>query len=180
MPIGWAIAIVVLWVAVLALVVVVLGVLRQVTPILERAAAYQGALSPASEGPQVGEQVPHFSARDTDGEFVGNEELRGRPVLLLFLSAGCAPCEQLATGMRRADLDALAKQLIIVTTRDVPRILGIPAGLRVVIESANEITDPLSVMGLPFAVAVDADGIVRAAEVPETVGHLEKLSAVVS
>ena len=39
MPIGWAIVIVVQWVAIAALTIVVLGVLRQMASLLERAAA---------------------------------------------------------------------------------------------------------------------------------------------
>jgi methylamine dehydrogenase accessory protein MauD len=165
----------------LALAVVVLGILRQITPVLERAAAQMAALGPGHEGPPVGEQVPEFAARDTDGQLVSDQELRGRPFVLLFLSAGCGPCERLAAEIRRADLGALASQLIIiVTSPDAPRVLGIPAGLRIVTESSNEITNPLDIQGLPFAVAVDPGGTVQAAEVPSTVKHLDRLAAVLA
>ena len=180
MPVGWAIAIVALWAATLALAVVVLGILRQVTPALERAATLLAGLGPGHEGPSVGEQVPEFAARDTDGELVSDQELRSRPYVLLFLSSGCGPCQQLAGEIRRADLGALPSQLIIVTTPDAPQALGLPAGLRVVTESSNEITGPLNIQGLPFAVAVDPGGTVRAADVPSTVKHLDNLAAVLA
>jgi methylamine dehydrogenase accessory protein MauD len=178
MPAGWAVATVVLWVAVIALAVVVLGILRQITPVLERAAAHPGAMGPGHQGPPVGDPVPHFSARDTAGEVVDEQSLRGQPALLLFLSIGCAPCEQLAAEIRRTDLGALASQLIIVTRPDGPRVLGIPAGLRVITESSEEVTGPLAVLGLPFAIAIDSTGIVKGAQVPNTVEHLNHVSAV--
>jgi methylamine dehydrogenase accessory protein MauD len=178
MPTGWAVAIVVLWVAVIALAVVMLGILRQITPVLERAAAHSQGMEPGIHGPPVGDPVPHFSARDTAGELVDDQTLRGQPALLLFLSIGCGPCEQLAAEIRQADLGALARQLIIVTPPDGPRILGIPVGLRVVTESSDEMTGPLAVNGLPFAVAIDSTGIVKKTQVPNTVEHLEHMSAV--
>jgi methylamine dehydrogenase accessory protein MauD len=178
MPAGWAVAIVVLWVAVLALAVVVLGILRQITPVLERAA--RAGLGPDNQGPVVGDPVPHFSARDLAGEVVDEQSLRGQPVLLLFLSIGCGPCETLAAEIRRADLGDLARQLLVVTRPDGPRVLGIPAGLRVVIESEDEVTGPLSVIGLPFAIAIDATGVVKSAQVPNTVKHLTNMAAVLA
>jgi methylamine dehydrogenase accessory protein MauD len=180
MPAGWAIAIVVLWVAVAGLAVVILGILRQITPVLERAAAQHGAMGPGNQGPPVGDPVPHFSARDTAGELVDEQSLRGQPALLLFLSVGCGPCEQLAAEIRRADLGVLARQLIIVTRPDGPRVLGIPEGLRVVTETSDEMTGPLAVIALPFAIAVDASGIVKGARVPNTVEHLDRMAAVLA
>jgi methylamine dehydrogenase accessory protein MauD len=171
---------VVFWVAVVGLAVVVLGILRQITPVLERAAAHPGALGPGNQGPPVGDPIPHFSVRDTAGELVDEQSLRGQPALLLFLSVGCGPCEQLAAELRRADLGALARQLIIVTRPDGPRVLGIPDGLRVVTEASDEVTGPLAVMGLPFAIAVDANGIVKGAQVPNTVEHIDRMAAVLA
>jgi thiol-disulfide isomerase/thioredoxin len=178
MPVGWAIAVVVLWVAVAALAVVVLGLSRQITPVLERVAAHQGGLGLGNQGPPVGDPVPHFAARDTAGELVDDQNLRGHPVLLLFLSTGCGPCEELAGEIRRADLGTLATQLIIVTRPDGPTVLGIPAGLRVVTESQNEVSDPLAVIGLPFAIAIDSNGIVKAAQMLNTIAHLDQMAAV--
>jgi hypothetical protein len=179
MPAGWAVAIVVLGVAIVVLAVVLLGILRQITPVLERAAAHQDGMGPGNQGPPVGDPIPHFSARDTAGELVDDQSLRGQPSLLLFLSVGCGPCEQLAAEIRRSDLGALAQQLIIITRPDGPRVLGIPAGLRVVTE-ADEVTGPLAVIGLPFAIAVDSDGIVKGAQVPNTVEHLDQMAGVLA
>lgn len=179
MSMGWAVVIVVLCVAVVALSVVVIGLLRQVAPVLERAAS--APPGPAENlGPKVGDPVPEFTAVDTAGTPVTAEALRGEPALLLFLSVGCGPCEELASELRETgDLDGLTRQLIVVTKPEGPQELGIPAGLRVVAESDDEeITGPLNIFGWPYAVALTPDGVVRAARVPNTVQDLNNLAAI--
>jgi methylamine dehydrogenase accessory protein MauD len=186
MPIGWAIAILTLWLAVAIMIVIMLGVLRQVTSVLERvspAHPHHGALP--GEGPALGEPVPHFASVDTAGMPVDDQGLRGRPALLLFVHKGCAPCEDLVREMRRSDLSRLADQLVIVTDAPGARDLGIPAGLRTVAEAASDLTaghisGPLTITGWPFAVALDPAGLVRATGVPNTVARLEDLAGVLT
>jgi len=179
MPIGWAITVVVLCVAVVALAIVVLGLLRQVTPVLERAAEAQSGAAPPAMGPEVGRPLPHFAGTGPDGE-ITDEQLRGQPSVLLFLSTGCGPCQSLARELRTADLGSLTARLVVVTEPDGPRELALPADLRVVTQRASEVSDPLSVFGFPFAIAVDHDGVVKATHVPNTVQHLESLAAAIS
>lgn len=179
MPVGWAVVIVVLCVAVVALSVVVIGLLRQVAPVLERAAS--ASAGPALNlGPQVGEPAPEFTAVDLAGSPVTLDTLRGEPALLLFLSVGCGPCEDLAAEIRAtSDLGALTRQLIVVTEPAGPAALRLPAGLRVVAETGpGEITGPLNIFGWPYAVALTPDGVVRAAQTPNTIKHLNELVAV--
>lgn len=177
MPIGWTIVVVVLWVALLGLTVIVLGILRQVMPILQQASAHAGPPGAVEQGPPVGEKIPAFSARDTAGDLVDDQELRGRPAVLLFLSSHCTPCAQLATEIRQAELGELASQLIIVTSPDGPQELGIPAGLRTVTEHLNEVSGALAVGSWPFAIALAPDGTVKSTQVPNTIKHLENVAA---
>jgi hypothetical protein len=173
MPIGWAVTVVVLSVAVVVLAVIMLGLFRQITPVLEQAAAAVRVV-PAieSQGPPVGRRIPDFTASGADGVITA-EKLRGRPSVLLFLSVGCGPCEQLAAQLRGADLGDLTGQLVVVTGSDGPHELRLPAGLRILTEQNREISDPLSVIGTPFAIALDPEGIVSATRVINT---LEQLS----
>jgi methylamine dehydrogenase accessory protein MauD len=183
MPIGWAIAVVVLWLAVVTMAVIVLGALRQVTSALERVAtapAHHGLFSPPGQGPQVGEPVPPFSCADTAGAVVDDQVLRGQPALLLFLHLGCSPCESLVAEMRGSDLSRLTDQLVVITDHRGPADLGIPAGIRAVAQAAEEVSGPLGVTGWPYAVALDPTGLVRATGVPNTVAHLEDLAAILA
>jgi methylamine dehydrogenase accessory protein MauD len=177
MPIGWAITIVALWLAVIGLAVVMLGVLRQLAPALEHAGS-QGIS--AADGPDVGSEIPRFAARTADGQVIEETQLRGQPTLLLFLSAGCGPCEALAQEMSETDLGALADEVIVVTAEEGLAELSLPAGLRIVAELAGEVSDALKVSGTPFAIAVDPAGIVRAKRVPNTVKQLRSIAAVLA
>lgn len=175
MPIGWAITVVVLCVAVVALSIVVLGLLRQITPLLERAAAL-GEFNPLS-GPAVGSQLPHFAAEGLDGP-VTAEQLRGAPLLLLFLSVGCGPCHDLAEELNQAELGDLASQLVVVTGAGGVQELGLPAGLRVLTETGDEVRSALSVTSSPLVIGVNPDGIVRSVDPVNTVGQLRDSAAV--
>lgn len=177
MPTGWAVVVVILCVAVVALAIIVLGLLRQVTPVLERAAgAHADGHALSHQGPTVGSQVPHFAVGGPDGEFTP-EQLRGRPAVLLFLTEGCGPCTDLATEIGQAELVDLPSQLVVVTGPDGVRELGLPIGLRVVAEPDKEVSDPLSVVGTPLAISLDSDGIVRAVRVTNTLEQLDALTA---
>jgi hypothetical protein len=179
MPIDWEITVVILCVAVAALSIIVLGLLRQVTPVLERAAATAGGQSPLIIGPTTGNPLPDFTAAGADGLMTGTQ-LRGSPAVLLFLTQGCGPCQDLAHQMRNADLGPLADQLVIITGPDDAQALGIPAHLMVLTERDRQVSDALSVNGTPFAIAVDPDGIVKAARVPNTIAQLEDLAGVLA
>ena len=172
MPIGWAVVVVVLCIAVVVLAVIVLGLFRQVTPVLEQAAVGRAGPSPESQGPPVGHRLPDFTTGGPGGAITA-EQLLGRPSVLLFLSVGCGPCEQLAAQLRNADPGDLIDNLVVVTGPDGPRELRLPAGLRTLTEQDREISDPLSVIGTPFAIALDQEGIVTAARVTNT---LEQIS----
>lgn len=177
MPVGWAIAVVVLGVAVIVLMVIVLGLMRQVAPLLERLAAGQDiGRMVRDQGPAVGSVLPEFTAQGPDGE-VSWAELRGRPLVLLFLSPGCGPCQRLATEIGQSGLGDLAGQLVVLTGQDGRRTLGLPAGVTVLTERVREVSDRLGVVGSPYAVAVDPDGVVRATRSPNYLREVSDLAA---
>src|SRR5262245_33864985 len=153
MPIGWIVAFVTLWLVVIALAVIVLGVLRQVTPILERVAASPPAMADRIRlGPSIGERLPHFSARGAGGGPVDDRQLLGRPNLLLFVSPSCAPCSELCAELSHSQLGNLADQLTVITETGGAGVLTIPEGVRVLTESASEVSDALAAHGKPFAI----------------------------
>ncbi|HEY1917344.1 MAG TPA: hypothetical protein VGH27_17400 [Streptosporangiaceae bacterium] len=175
MPIGWAVTVVVLCVAVVALAVIVLGLLRQVTPVLEQAAAaIEAAPDPLTQGPPVGQRTPDFTATGTDGVITA-EHLRGQPSALLFLTVGCGACHELADELRSSDSGELTDRLVVVTEPDGPDRLRLPAGLRILTEQNREVSEPLSVIGTPFAIALDPVGIVTATGIVNTLEQVSEL-----
>ena len=189
MPVGWALAVVVIAVALLVLAVLMLGVLRQVAPLLEAVSAQLEAVRAqleASPGHQsrmrlpgltVGNALPPFTARDAQGK-VTNDNLRGRSVILAFLSAECRPCQLIAGQLGSEGTGDLTGRLLVVTAE------GEPAGcsacrpdVPTLIEDNHEVSEALTLLGTPFAIAVDAEGTVRGMTVPNTRADLAQLAA---
>ena len=149
----WAFAFVVLWLLVVVLCIVVVALARQVGTLHLRLGP-RGALEIDDEGPPIGEPLPSMSAASAGGSPVvlGGA---GRPRLVLFASATCVVCREVAPGIPAA---AAAGRLDPVVVHD-------PAAERA-----------LDVPGNPFVVVLDEHGVVRA---KGTVNNLEQVEGLV-
>jgi methylamine dehydrogenase accessory protein MauD len=177
MPIGWAVVIVVQWLAIVALAAIVLGVLRQATPHLEKLAESPPSRRLVDQGPAIGSKLPPFTAHDRAGQLVHAAELLGGPNVLLFMSATCPPCAGLAEELRVADLGEFESPLVIVIDAADDARLRLPARLGVLHMTNREVGQVFGVSGRPFAVITDADGVVRAKRGLNTVDQLKSLAA---
>ena len=176
MPTGWAIVIVVQWLAIAALTVVVLGVLRQMASLLERAAAgpVMRIQPPAAE---VGTRLPTFASVGDGGVTEPATLLAGRPAVMLFLSAGCAPCLSLAAEIAGSDLPGeLGRSLIAVVAPGSESVVRLPAGVRVVTVQDAECAGVLGIPGRPFAMTVNADGVITAKQPVNTLAQLTDMA----
>jgi len=175
MPVGWAIVVVVQWLAIVALLIVVLGVLRQITPHLQRGAA-PPMRDLLNQGPAVGSKLPAFAARDAGGDVVLGKPLNGQPGVLLFLSASCRPCLRMARELGDAEAVAgLAGSLVVVCDPEGAGVLAFPPWLRVLTMSEAEGSEMLGIALRPFAIAVDAGGVVTAKRMLNTIPALTDL-----
>jgi hypothetical protein len=170
MPIGWAVAIVVLWLAVVALAVVLLGALRQVTSHLA-SLAEQPPTPVRAQGPAVGSRLPDLTGYD------GHAQLGGRPSVLLFLSPACGPCRTLAEEISGSDPSDLARFLTVVTDSGGVDALGLPAWLRVLTVPEDAQAQKFAIPGRPFAIAADEDGFIRGSQLLNKVGHVTDFAA---
>jgi hypothetical protein len=176
MPVGWAIVIVVQWLAIISLTVVVLGVLRQVTPHLEQAGE-RPLLRIQRQGPAVGSKLPALTGSGRNGDIITTALLRGRRNVLLFLSRGCTPCLRLARELSASDPAVeLTDSLIVVADRADVSTLELPAWVRVLTVPDTECSEVLGVRGRPFAIAVDAGGVVKGKEMVNTVRQLTEFT----
>ena len=91
---------IVLWIAVIALGVVVFALTRQIGVLYERVAP-AGALV-IDKGPAIGQTPPVFELRDLAGQAVkiGGIAADGRSTLTFFLSSTCPVCKQLLPAVR--------------------------------------------------------------------------------
>lgn len=169
---------VLLWCLVIVLALVVLALARQVGVLHERVAP-AGALMPTS-GPKVGEQTQSAEFRDLAGELVtvGGASSDGRATLVLWVSPTCPVCKALvptavsmaqAEGLRllfASDGDRLEQHRAYVNDL---RIAAYPY----VVSQALGMS--YAVSKLPFAVLIDAGGVLRGKGLVNTREHLESL-----
>jgi methylamine dehydrogenase accessory protein MauD len=162
----------VLWIAVVALAAVVVALVRQIGVLHERLRP-AGALAIQS-GPRVGEPAPVVEAVDLAGtaHAIGAP---GRDTLLFFLSPSCPVCKALLPVLASLARDGLR----VVLASDGARDEHVAFVARERIELPYVLSTPLGlahrVGKLPWAVLLDASGIVRAQGLVNTREHLESL-----
>ena len=167
---------VVLWVLVLVLAGVVLALARQIGVLYERVAP-AGALMTV-RGPAVGETAPVVTAPDLRG---GSIEVGGpgRRTLLFFLSPTCPVCKTLLPVLRsivRGERGALEVVLASDGPSEEHAAFVREEGLETfpyVLSPALGIT--YQVGKLPYAVLLDAAGVIRSKGLVNTREHLESL-----
>jgi methylamine dehydrogenase accessory protein MauD len=169
----------VLWVVVVGLAVTVAALVRQVGILYERVAPAGALVLPQSLA--VGAAAPVVDAETLDGgvRTLGAAEPRGRSTLVFFLSPTCPVCKQLLPALRgiaRAERgwldvvlasDGAGDEHAAFVARErldgFPYVLSTPLGVA------------YRVGKLPYAVLVDAGGIVRGAGLVNSREHLESL-----
>ncbi|GIW44646.1 MAG: hypothetical protein KatS3mg077_1928 [Candidatus Binatia bacterium] len=169
---------VILWIVVVALVLVVLALVRQVG-VLQARVAPVGALVPQG-APEVGEAGPPFTLTDIRGRVVdiaGNRRNR-HAMLLVWVAPQCPACKALLPvldAVRRSEQqwldvvlasDGLLEEqepILALLSPEVPYVLSAELGIA------------YQVPKVPFAVLLDADGIVRARGIVNTREHIESL-----
>jgi methylamine dehydrogenase accessory protein MauD len=170
---------VVLWVMVIVLAAVVVALVRQIGVLHERVAP-AGALV-GREGPRVGEAAPRFELTDWSGAplAIGGADPQGKGTLLVFVSPVCPVCETILP-----IIDSVVRgepgRLRLVLASDGPRAEH-EAFVRAhrLAERAYVLSTDLGlayqVGKLPYAVLIDAEGVLRAKGLVNTREHLESL-----
>ena len=166
---------IVLWGVVLLLLFVVFALARQIGVLHERIAP-AGALMP-TRGIMVGESVPLASLTDLHGRMQSVGGSRARALLVMFVSPTCPICKTLvpvaANLAKRESLDLLyasdgddvdAHRRYASSQRiDAPYVLSAELG------RAHQVAK------LPFALLIDASGVLRAKGLVNSREHLESL-----
>jgi methylamine dehydrogenase accessory protein MauD len=170
---------IVLWVVVLALLVVVLALTRQLGVLHERITPV-GALM-LNKGLTVGEQAPTVEVQDLAGAnlSVGSPRSDGKSTLLLFVSPTCPVCKSLLPIVKSSGKDERGWLDIILASDgnpeehreyvrangldNVPYVVSAPLGMT------------YQVSRLPFAALLDEAGVLRARGLVNSREHLESL-----
>lgn len=168
---------VLLWVLMLAVIVALWALARQIGVLYERIAP-MGALITDS-GPKLGEAAPEFELPALNGAMVAIGGERARSQLLFFLSPTCPVCKKLLPVLKSASTaerdwldvvlasDGEATQHLAfygaAKLTDFPYVLSADLGMT------------YRVSRLPYAVLLDERGIIRAKGMINTREHLESL-----
>lgn len=177
MSTGWMVLVVVLWIVVLVVAVVVVGVLRRVTPILERLGD-ESSLPPrlAPLGLLPGSELPAFTARTLNNKRFTAEDLRGIESIVLFLDGSCPACRMLEDDMHRSGIAKVSSHLFVVVgdESETLNLTGLEA--TILVQSENAVSRTFASNATPNAFAISADGLVVANETPNTVEGLRRLA----
>lgn len=170
---------IVLWFVVLALLVALLAVIRQLGILHERIAP-TGALMLA-KGLKVGEPAPQISVEDLDGapRRIGPPSSGARATLLMFVSPTCPVCKSLLPVLKSslvAERDWL--DIVLASDGDLPSQREFVQSQKLgsfpyVVSTPLGVTYQVS--RLPFAVLIDAEGILRARGIVNSREHLESI-----
>jgi methylamine dehydrogenase accessory protein MauD len=169
----WAASYVVLWIVVVALAVLVLALARQIGTLHLRLGP-RGALELDEEGPPLGEAPPAAELATVDGGrvTVGGP---GEPQLVLFVSPTCPVCREVAPGLPVAARSGGMAARVVADGDDgsVARMYG---SLGAPVAASSDLPQDYGVPGTPYAVVLDALGVVRA---KGTVNNLEQMEGLV-
>jgi hypothetical protein len=179
---AWIIAFVALALLQVITLAVVIGVLRQVLPVLptaepadHRPTDGDGLTATPQVGPAAGTPLPTLTAWTDDGREVTAADLSNGSAVLLFVSDDCGPCRKLLAGLRDADLRLGDSQLHPVVDED-DDAADLPSGLGVTIlrERRGAVAAALGIDALPSAISL-RDGVVLDGRVVASPNHLQQL-----
>lgn len=170
---------VVLWVLVLVLAGIVVALARQIGVLYERVAP-AGALM-IGRGPAVGEAAPVVRAEKLGGgsREIGGPSVEGRSTLVFFLAPTCPVCKTLLPALRSAARRETA-WLDVLLASDGPEAEHAAFVRAEHLEAFPYVLSPAlgityQVGKLPYAVLLDATGVVRAKGLVNSREHLESL-----
>lgn len=166
---AWITAFIALAVVVVLLGVVVLGLLRQLAPLIEQS---QELLSTSARrltigGLPPGSTLPAFSADDVRGARITEEDLHAGTTVVLFLQDGCAACADLVDRLETGDVPDVGARLVVVSSSvEAGQRLAHSDEVTVVVDTERSAARAFESVVSPQAFVLDKDGRVLASATP--------------
>jgi methylamine dehydrogenase accessory protein MauD len=166
-----------LWLLVLALAFLLLGALRAYG-ILNWKLEELEATTPnrvGRGGLKPGKMAPDFTLTSVEGRESSLRDFAGRPVLLVFVQAGCGPCHAIAPELNKLARKAGPQVLVINHAEpDAARewARDVKAEFPVLIQEKWNVSKQYEAYATPFAFLIDAGGIVRSSGIAGSRQHL--------
>ena len=174
----WLISYLGLWLLVFLLTVVVLALARQIG-VLNTRLGHSGARM-INAGPEIDDPAPVVTVPDLSGEELVFGGARGRPSLLVFMSTGCGSCAALAPAVRtiwKSERRRVDVKLVSMYSgrAETIKFLERYKMSQVPCTVALDVNEKYQVMTAPYAVLLDAEGVVRSKGAVNHAEHLESL-----
>lgn len=171
----WIVAFLALWAVTIGVALMLMGLLRRVSGLIEAAEQRIGA-QPALGGLPIGGVVPPFEVQGEDGAIVSSSDLLfSRPTVLVMLSPDCAPCQTLVDELQ--SLDQQMGHLPIVAVLKGDRQSGFDPGGTLPFFYDRTAFEAFDNTTTPFAYAVDAEATVVASGVASSIDSLRSLAS---
>lgn len=159
------------WVALAALMVIVLGLNQRVVSLWSRGQAGGSSLPTLPNTlPKTGQPLPTDSPLVSLG--TGNR-------IFMFVGSGCPPCRDLQTKLAADPAETLRvlneASLFMLADADGESIFSIP-GVSTVVVDDGAISDEVGVQATPTAIAVDFAGVVRGTGVANSLNDVGKFA----
>jgi peroxiredoxin len=134
------------------------------------------------EGPELHTTMPDFEARTIAGTMVRSADFQGRDVVLLLVTAECAPCVSVLAAMERVKASQYEPPNFVIVVEGAPEVAARVAGRYKISEPiiADEdglIRSGLGVTRTPYGFSIDGAGVVRMKGV---LSHGDQLEALLS
>ncbi|MHB1242467.1 MAG: peroxiredoxin family protein [Gaiellaceae bacterium] len=180
MSVPWIIAFVALSFVVLIVGLLVVGIQRRLSTVLEAAEAVVrlSGTQFGAGGLPAGSVVPNFEAYDEHGQPISSAVLLAEPAIVVFLASDCEPCHRLVAELSVNErVSTLGVDLVIVLSAgDVGLRLPERDGLTVVSQRDREVANAFDTKAAPHAFAVGAERTIVASGTPNSFGQLEQLA----
>ncbi len=166
-----------LWVLVLAVIVALWALARQVGILYERIAPMGALMTDA--GPKLGDKAPLFELPSLNGATVSIGGERAKSQLIFFLSTSCPVCKKLLPVLKSASqAEREWLDVVLASDGDSTQHLGFYVDSKLqqfpyVLSADLGMTYRVS--RLPYAVLVDERGVIRAKGLINSREHLESL-----
>lgn len=168
---------VLLWALVLLLAAVVISMVRQIGMLHRRIEPFGARIN--QPGPEIGEVAPPFEVPDLAGRLTRLAAERGKRTLLVFVSASCTNCKELAPALRsvaRSDWTTTETFLVCAGTREATERFVREFHLeRLTTLNEGHLQEVYAVQTTPYGVLVDESGTVRTKGIVNSMEQLESL-----
>lgn len=174
----WLVTYIVLWVLVLAQLLIIYALAKQIGLLLERRGVVGARMT--NQGLDLNDRAPEFHVLDLHGKMVGLGVEQNKQTLLIFVSPGCSVCELIMPGIRTIQKhERNFTDVVVVSFSGTEednrkyareyRLAGVPYVL------SSDLSDTYQVHTAPYAVLVGQNGVIRAKGLVNGLEHLESL-----